>query len=143
MTAVVGIANGGIRPATVIADQLGVPLHLAIARHNQTDELWQQATGEVTVTLPGALPRRFGGTVLLVDDIAGSGATFAAVTQALGPLLADSAVTKSLALCRNAGCSEGPDGWVWDVDDWVVFPWEQGCPDDARRLPVPNKVRTL
>ncbi|WP_181799491.1 phosphoribosyltransferase [Kitasatospora acidiphila] len=139
VTAVVGIANGGTRPATVIADYLKVPLHLIIARHNPTDELWQQATGDVTVTLPGGLPRQFDGTVLLVDDIAGSGATFTAVSRAL---LGTGAVLKTAALCRNAGCAEGPDRWVWDVDDWVVFPWEATHSGETRQLPVPKEVAT-
>ncbi|WP_051812137.1 phosphoribosyltransferase [Kitasatospora sp. MBT63] len=142
VTAVVGIANGGTRPATVIADCLNVPLYNVSARHNRTDALWQQATGNVSVILPDTLPDRFDGTVLLVDDIAGSGATFTAVAHALSQRFGSSAVPKTLALCRNAGCTEGPDGWIWDVDNWVVFPWETTHAGDTRQLPVPKKVAT-
>ncbi|MER5642061.1 phosphoribosyltransferase family protein [Kitasatospora sp. NPDC002227] len=142
VTAVIGIANGGTRPAAVIADCLEVPLYNVTARHNRTDEPWQQATGDVSVVLSNDLPDRFDGTVLLVDDIAGSGATFTAVARALGPKLGSSAVPKTLALCRNAGCTEGPDGWIWDVNNWVVFPWEASHDGDTRQLPVPKKVAT-
>jgi hypoxanthine phosphoribosyltransferase len=142
VTAVIGIANGGLKPATVIANYLRVPLRVVTARHNTTNEPWQQATGNVTVTLPDTLPESFGGTVLLVDDIAGSGATFTAVTRALVTRLATGAVTLTMALCRNDGCTEGPDRWIWPVDDWVVFPWEKAHSGDTRQLPVPKQVMT-
>ncbi|MFJ8043814.1 phosphoribosyltransferase [Kitasatospora sp. NPDC096147] len=142
VSAVIGIANGGIKPATVVADYLGIPLLTAIARHNTSDEPWQQATGQVTVSLPAGLPATLEGTVLLVDDIAGSGATFDAVTTALTPRLQPGSSVLRLALCRNAGCSNGPDRWVWNVDDWVVFPWEDPHDGDTRLMPAPRGVLT-
>lgn len=140
VTTVIGIANGGVKPAKVVADFLMVPLLLVSARHNTSDQPWQQATGRVTVTLPDDLPAPLTGRILLVDDIAGSGATFTAVAQALHGRLGVGAVLQSMALFRNAGCSEGPDRWVWDVDDWVRFPWEDEHPGDTRAVPVPRRV---
>ncbi|MFD0274682.1 phosphoribosyltransferase [Kitasatospora sp. NPDC127111] len=142
VSAVIGIANGGLKPAAVIAEYLGVPLHTATARHNTSNEPWQQATGHVTVALPADLPAALDRTVLLVDDIAGSGATFNAVATALAPRLAVGSAVRTLALCRNIGCAEGPDRWIWDVDDWVVFPWETPHTGETRRLPAPREVRT-
>ncbi|WP_052682167.1 phosphoribosyltransferase [Saccharothrix sp. ST-888] len=142
VTAVIGIANGGVKPATVAADFLKVPLYVASARHNASDQPWQQATGQVTVTLPDDLPPLFTRRVLLVDDIAGSGATFLAVAQALHGRLSAGAVLQTVALCRNAGCTDGPDRWIWDVDDWVVFPWEAPHSGPVRAMPAPRRVIT-
>ena len=142
VTAVIGIANGGVKPATVAADFLKVPLYLASARHNTSDQPWQQATGQVSVILPDDLPTLFTGRVLLVDDIAGSGATFLAVAQAQHGRLGAGAVLQTVALCRNAGCTDGPDRWIWDVDDWVVFPWEAPHTAQVRAMPVPRRVMT-
>ncbi|MCX4758660.1 phosphoribosyltransferase [Kitasatospora purpeofusca] len=142
VTCVIGIASGGIRPATVVADYLQVPLHTVTARHNTSDAPWQQATGEVEVLLPERLPDRFEGRILLVDDIAGSGATFTAVTRALTGRLTDGAVVETLALCRNQGCTDAPARWIWTVDDWVVFPSEQAHAGDTRVLPPVRRVMT-
>ncbi|MGW2544043.1 phosphoribosyltransferase [Kitasatospora sp. NPDC001574] len=142
VTCVIAIAAGGVRPATVVADHLRVPLHAVTARHNTSDDPWQQATGEVHVLLPDRLPARFEGRVLLVDDIAGSGATFTAVTRALACRLTEGAVVETLALFRNQGCADPPGRWTWTVDDWVVFPWEQPHPGDTRALPPARRVMT-
>ncbi|MEU6974066.1 phosphoribosyltransferase [Kitasatospora aureofaciens] len=135
VTCVVGIASGGTHPARVMADYLKVPCHTITARHNTSDAAFQQATGDVEVILPEELPGRFTGTVLLVDDIAGTGATFAAVTDALRGRLADHAAIMTAALFRNRGCLQNPDRWAWSVNDWVAFPWES--PHDGLTQPVP------
>ncbi|MFF2081303.1 phosphoribosyltransferase [Kitasatospora sp. NPDC058162] len=135
VTCVIGIASGGTSPARVMADYLKVPFHTVTARHNASDAAFQQATGTVEVLLPEALPGRFTGTVLLVDDITGTGATFAAVTDALRARFADGAAVMTAALFRNRGCPLNPDRWAWTVNDWVVFPWER--PHHGLTQPVP------
>ncbi|MFD7902960.1 phosphoribosyltransferase [Kitasatospora sp. NPDC059747] len=132
---VIGIASGGIEPARLMADYLKVPFHAVTARHNMSDALFQQATGDVRVLLSDTLPARFSGTVLLVDDIAGTGATFAAVTNALASRLDAAAAIMTAALFRNRGCPQNPDRWAWTVNDWVVFPWEN--PPQGQTQPVP------
>ncbi|MFJ9846179.1 phosphoribosyltransferase family protein [Kitasatospora sp. NPDC101155] len=71
VTCVIGIASGGIKPASLMADYLKVPFHTVTARHNEGDAAWQQATGDVEVLLTDTFPERLAGMVLLVDDIAG------------------------------------------------------------------------
>lgn len=142
VTTVIGIAGGGTAPAERIAARLDVPACRIGARHNSSDALYVQATGAVTVTLPGDFPAALGGRVVLVDDICGSGATFTAVTGALATRTAADTQVETVALCRNVGSRVAPGRWVWDVDDWVVFPWET-CPDiPVRPLPLPGKVLT-
>jgi hypoxanthine phosphoribosyltransferase len=135
IAATIGIANGGLAPARDIAQQLLVPTHQVTARHNPTDAPYTQATGIVTYDLgpfdtafPGRQPA---GTVLIVDDICGSGATFITLLPALAHRLGPNAELHTVALCRNAGSSINPDLWVWTVDDWVAFPWERPPADDA------------
>ncbi|MFJ3791538.1 phosphoribosyltransferase [Kitasatospora sp. NPDC090091] len=135
VSCVIGIASGGIEPARPMADYLKAPFHSVTAKHNRCDAPWQQATGDVEVLVDDTLPDRFGGTVLLVDDIAGTGATFSAVTAALTGRLDDGAAIMSAALFRNRGCARPPDRWAWTVDDWVVFPWER--PHHGLTQPLP------
>lgn len=125
---VVGVARGGTRVATALAGLLGVPSTLVFARHNTSEDTHLPASGDVTVDLtdlPAHLPNMVEGTeVLVVDDICGSGATLQALGRALSPHLgADTALVEAV-LCRNLGSAHVPDLVVWEVDDWVLFPWE-------------------
>ncbi|MFF2955871.1 phosphoribosyltransferase [Kitasatospora sp. NPDC057965] len=142
VSCVIGIASGGIEPARLMANYLKVPFHSVRAKHNKGDALWQQATGNVEVLVDGTLPDRFAGTVLLVDDIAGTGATFSAVTAALSRRLDGGSAIMSAALFRNRGCPQPPDRWAWTVDDWVVFPWETPHRGPTQPLPPLRRVRT-
>ncbi|MFD0432111.1 phosphoribosyltransferase [Streptomyces zhihengii] len=79
---VIAVANGGTIPGAGLAGRLTVPRHIH-AKHNRTDAIHTQATGNVAVAFPDGFPDALSGQVLLVDDICGSGATFDAVTAAL------------------------------------------------------------
>ncbi len=141
-SAVIGIANGGRIPAACIAALLEAPLYDVRARHNLTDAVYTQATGQVGVDL-ASLPdgNRLHGQVLLIDDICGSGATLRTVHAALTATDADIHLVTA-TLCRNEGADFTPDLWLWNVRDWVTFPWETPHPylttDD---LPLPARVQ--
>ncbi|MFD5089826.1 phosphoribosyltransferase [Amycolatopsis thailandensis] len=142
---VIGLANGGISPAHLIATTLGMNARIVRARHNTSDGAYQQATGEVSLdltpltrTLNG---QRLKGRVLVVDDICGSGATLRRVHDDLTPLLSPGAQLLTAVLCLNTGASTLPDYSIWTVSDWVVFPWEQPPADhDTTPLPPPKKA---
>ncbi|MGH3807313.1 MAG: phosphoribosyltransferase [Pseudonocardiaceae bacterium] len=128
ITAVIGIANGGLAPAQALGALLTAPVYRVDAQHNPTDALYTQANGHVTYdllrlasTLAG---RRLAGRILLVDDICGTGATFHALRPALDDHLTSGATIYTVTLCCNAGAVHEPDLWLWTVDDWVRFPWE-------------------
>ncbi|MFD5434738.1 phosphoribosyltransferase [Kitasatospora sp. NPDC127067] len=140
VTCVIGIASGGTKPARLMADYLKVPFHTVTARHNKSDAPFQHATGDVAVRLSNCLPERLSGTVLLVDDIAGTGATFAGVTDALNDRLDDSAEIMTAALFRNRGCAQTPDRWAWTINDWVVFPWEDAHQGQTQPVPPLRQV---
>ncbi|OIJ91708.1 phosphoribosyltransferase [Streptomyces colonosanans] len=139
---VIGIAGGGSAPAEQLAARLGVPVSHVSARHNSSDALYVQATGTVTVTASDGFPDALDGRVVLVDDICGTGATFTAVTDALADRLAPDAHVSTVALCRNVGSPTRPNWWAWDVDDWVVFPWEPHPDTTLRPLPSPERILT-
>lgn len=148
ITAVVGIANGGLAPAANIAHALQAPTYQVTARHNATDDLYLQANGSVIHDLRPLAARlggqRLHGNVLLVDDICGSGATFTTLLPALTPHLAATCTIHTAALCRNTGSDYHPHLWVWDVNDWVRFPWEGPVPGDhpIEDLNLPQRVHT-
>lgn len=139
---VVGIARGGIWPARMIASYLRRPLTIVTARHNATDQPRVQGSGEVAIDMINAGSIGTASRVLLVDDICGSGATLRVVIAALAEQ-AHPELIRTAALCRNLGSSYEPDRWVWDVEDWVAFPWEPppDRPPAIERLPVPATVR--
>ncbi|MDG4830012.1 phosphoribosyltransferase family protein [Solwaraspora sp. WMMD1047] len=147
ITAVVGIANGGLTPAATIAHALRTPTYQVTAKHNTTDDPYHQATGTVSHDLHPLVVRlrgrRLHGNVLLVDDISGSGATFTTLLPALAPHLAATCTVHTAALCRNTGSDHNPRLWLWDVNDWVRFPWEHPIPHGhpIEDLTLPHRVQ--
>lgn len=143
--AVVGIANGGRAPAYAIAAKVGAPVVAVSARHNPDDATYSQATGQVrcdTASFDPLVNRP--GPFLVVDDICGTGATLAAVVEFLARITGPEAEICTATLCRNLGAAPGtPDLYLWDVADWVVFPWESGYPSEHYKvLPVPTEVNS-
>ncbi|MBC2879320.1 MULTISPECIES: phosphoribosyltransferase [Streptomyces] len=135
--AVVGIARGGTRLAEVVAAHLEVDAIIVHARHNVDDACVLQATGQVRLDGEQPSVERFprGARLLMVDDIAGSGATLRTVHRWLCARI-QPAVLRSAVLCRNCGTGTAPDTWGWDVADWVRFPWEGPLNDVTEPLPV-------
>ena len=147
VTAVIGVANGGLAPAQALAALLAVPVYRVDARHNPTGALYTQASGHVTCDarrLASALAgRRLAGRILLVDDICGTGATFHALVPAVADYLTSDATIHTAVLCRNAGAVYEPDLWLWTVDDWVRFPWESTLPTGmaVENLALPGRTQ--
>lgn len=148
ITATIGIANGGLAPARGISELLHIPSYHVNAKHNPTDATYTEATGTVTYDLSPLTTRpatrSLGGAVLVVDDICGTGATFATLLPELAVHLGPDVALRTVALCRNAGSTIAPDLWIWTVDDWVWFPWEPTLAAETtiEDLPIPSRVRT-
>jgi hypoxanthine phosphoribosyltransferase len=143
---VIGIERGGSWPAHAIAALIGVPVRTVRARHNTTDAMYAEATGNVWCTAPGIEPGSLHGLVLVVDDIYGTGATLRSVTRELTALALPGTGLRTATLCRNAGAPSRPDLTVWDgLREWVVFPWENSSEDhdtSARPLPAPERAHS-
>jgi hypoxanthine phosphoribosyltransferase len=140
---VIAVARGGLRPADAIADLLGARLRVVHARHNPTSAPYTQATGHVTCTVTGIEPGRLDGSILIVDDICGTGMTLHTVTGILTRLAAPGTQLHTATLCRNAGSPARPGLTVWDdLREWVIFPWEPPPPlgTAVATLPDPAKA---
>ncbi|MGH3814365.1 MAG: phosphoribosyltransferase [Pseudonocardiaceae bacterium] len=138
---VIGVARGGTRLAHTLAAHLCRPLVMVRASHNHGEVVRQQATGIVTLDVTTATDLDHGLRVLLCDDIYGTGATLAAVSAALDALIVPRQI-QTVTLCRNAGATDHPNLWLWDVRDWVVFPWEPPpATSQTRTLPPRHQAR--
>lgn len=137
---VVAVLRGGREPATLVARSLRICTVAVRARHNPTDAVRSAATGRVELEIPEfeRLPER--SRLLVVDDVCGTGATLEAVRGLLRTHLRPRGL-RTAVLCRNAGSMFRPDLWIWDVRDWVAFPWEAPPDEAAEPLPLPTFVR--
>lgn len=77
---VVGIATGGIVPASLVAHQLGKPLYLLHINYRNADNTPRYEYPRLLAELPALAE---GKHILLVDDVAVSGVTLARAQQAL------------------------------------------------------------
>jgi uncharacterized protein len=139
---VIAVARGGLHPADAIAGLLGARLRVVQARHNPTSAPYTQATGNVTCTVTGVEPGSLDGSVLIVDDICGTGLTLQTVTSALTRLAGPSAQLRTATLCRNAGSPIRPGLTVWDdLREWVIFPWESPPPAGTAAAALPDPAQ--
>ncbi|MEU1824103.1 phosphoribosyltransferase family protein [Streptomyces abikoensis] len=129
---IVGIMRGGMIPAVMIAHRLGIrDVRTIEVTHTATDGVNAVKTSVPAHTNPASLGDLAGRDVLLVDDIAGSGATLERtrrMVEALGVRqLRAAALTVNLA---NWTATEAPEQRIDYVgertDTWVIFPWETG-----------------
>jgi uncharacterized protein len=134
---VVGIARGGVELASFIGAWFGVPVATLTARHNVSDGPYAEMADAVEIT--GAVPITGPGSILIADDICGTGDTFTAVVSYVTGQLGH-VVIRTVALCRNNGAAFTPDAWAWNVADWVSFPWEEPPSSRAELLPVPERL---
>ena len=112
---VVGIARGGILPASIVASNLRVPLYLIQVTRGSAPVSWTYAPGEVASS-SARRPR-----ALLVDDIASSGQT---LLKAKGFL-----ESAGMIVCTNTVFYDQRTALRPDIGslalDYVRFPWER------------------
>ncbi len=137
---VIGIARGGTQLAHTLAARLRRPVVTVRAWHNRGDAVRQQATGIVNFDITAATSIDHGLRVLLCDDICGTGATLATVSAAIDALIVPRQI-QTVTLCRNEGATDHPDLWLWDVRDWVVFPWEPPPPPTSPTRTLPPRYQ--
>lgn len=121
-TVIVGIARGGLIPATFFASaiqeaRLAV---MSIAR-NRTDEIYS-ARGDPELAWMSPEARFEGERVLLVDDVTSSGKTLSFACDMLSTRGAQHVETAVVA--RMEGSAFVPNYVGVTLDDWIVFPWE-------------------
>jgi hypoxanthine phosphoribosyltransferase len=121
--AIVGVSRGGIVPARILADALGVEMLLALRVSHWRRTMERE---EPVVELPYRISLR-GRKVLVVDDIVDTGATLELASSFVKREW-EPAEVRTAALTWIQGARFKPDyyvetlpGRVWD---WYIYPWK-------------------
>ena len=126
----VGIVRGGMIPTVWLAHRLGVrDVRCIEVTRTTSDGINAAKTTLPTARNPASLGDLTGLNVLLVDDIAGSGATLAHTVDMLRDLGAAQVRTAVLTVNRANWAREAEPESVIDYiaslnHTWIVFPWE-------------------
>lgn len=123
--AIIGIGRGGLIPATLLAYKLDVNkvYNFSVQSYSADNKQLQQFT---TVQEPGDDIKQFSDkNVIVVDDLADSGNTFAYIKERLAELhgLHD---VKTAAICIKEHTAHIPDFFVtvYPKSEWIIFPWD-------------------
>lgn len=121
---IVGIGRGGLLPAVLVCEGLGVQrmTTLFVNSYNKRKQQDVTITHWPDVDLSGC-------RVLIVDDIAASGNTFTTVVDAIQKRYHPQCI-RTAALVINADrCLCKPDFYARAIhrapNDWIVFPWDK------------------
>ncbi len=116
---IVGIARGGLTLAHCMAEGLDI-------REVQTlrTELYDSTCKRDELSIFGTCSFSDIKRVLVVDDIADSGETFAAIMSHLKEKYGEIEF-KSAALFYKKTSVYEPDYWINEADDWIDFFWER------------------
>ena len=144
---IVGITRGGLVPANLLSQYLGIKLHtldvsLRDSNHPPESNLWmaEDAFGYVPNSTPDTtrVDPAYRKKILVVDDINDQGNTIAWIKKDWqGNCLPDNDVwnhvwgnnVRFATLTNNLASKETVDYSVWEVnkaeeDCWLVYPWE-------------------
>jgi len=115
---VIGIARGGLFPATAVACSLRVEMFpVRITRRVNDEVVYDDPVWKVPMTDDVA-----GKTVAIVDEIADSGKTLAKVAKAA----LEKGATKVITAClvSHSWADPQPGVTVLKTDAFVIFPWD-------------------
>ena len=145
ITCIIGIANGGMIPATLIAKQLGVnkllSCNLKSYQEDKPREGVHNNTDIVKINSFPSFEEIKNEKILIVDDLVDTGLTFKKIKEHLyiwpktenlfpspGETWASSTCEKyyTATLYFKPKSTYMPDHTVreFDNDEWIVFPWE-------------------
>lgn len=126
---VIALARGGLVPATIIANKLGVRhVHsLGLSSYEMSIE-GEERPGEFNLyqALPTNAPRMNpDDVVLIVDDISDKGTTFKYAKEYIKQIVGGTVVTMSLTIKPETQFKPDYYDEVVDQEQWLVFPWEK------------------
>lgn len=111
----VAIARGGLVPAAIIANQLGIRWVDTVCINSYDDETFQQQELQILKEL-----KSNNQDILVIDDLVDSGKTFALVKEMLPK-------AHYAAIYAKPSGKTSADTYLKEVsqDTWLVFPWEE------------------
>lgn len=130
--AVVGIARGGLFPATAVACALRRELYPVRVTRRRNDVV----TYDSPVWITPVPPRVKGQVVAIVDEISDTGATVAMVAEAAREAGASRIVTA--VLVSHTWATPAPDLTTLVTDELVIFPWDNQVLVAGRWQPHPE-----
>jgi hypoxanthine phosphoribosyltransferase len=132
---ILGISRGGLVPAVALSNVLSVPeFHVvAVGRNVGTGRYLDKQPPKMLWR--GNLDAVRGRRVLVIDDVAGTGETLRYVCDQV--TLAGAGKVRSTVVVKMQQGNSVPDFFAVELDDWVVFPWEDSeVPASAQTRPV-------
>ncbi len=139
---ILGVSRGGLVPAVSLSNVLGISaFHVTAVGRNVGDGQYLEKQPP-RVLWHGDLAAVRGKRVLVVDDVAGSGETLRYVCEQA--VLAGAASVRTAVVVRMRQGASAADFVAVELDDWVVFPWEdRELPQGARTrhvtMPEPGR----
>ena len=114
---IVGISRGGLVPARILSDILGVKkvgiLGISFYKGLGETEEKPEITQDLSIDVKGS-------SILLVDDVADSGKSLKAAKK----YLQDGGIIKTATLHYKPRSEYKPDYFVHSTSAWIVYPWE-------------------
>lgn len=126
---IVALARGGLVPATIMANKLGVRrvYSLGISSYEQYENgVELPGRLEMYQRIPTNIKRHHNDEItLVVDDISDRGGTFVYAKEYLQEILGGNILTMSLVIKPET--KHKPDYYheCAPQDQWIVFPWEK------------------
>ncbi|MEM0966230.1 MAG: phosphoribosyltransferase family protein [Verrucomicrobiota bacterium] len=115
----VGISRGGLPIGVCLSHRLGLPFTPVEVRSYRED----RTQGDVVLDTPEEVLNRCTGHVLLVDDLADSGRTFAFLLEKFKELTGPKITIATLYYKPTSVIV--PHHYVEETSKWIVFPWEE------------------
>jgi uncharacterized protein len=133
-TVVVGIARGGLVPASFFANALHTTRFVLVSiRRNSTNEVYSEKQDPQLAWI-SSQARLDGEHVLLVDDVTGSGETLRFTCALLAARGAEE--TRTVVLARMRHSTFVPNYVGVTLDDWIIFPWENAKSPIGKIVPI-------
>lgn len=123
---VIGIANGGLPPKLIVADELDLDSDNLRVKSYDEKIIGQQGEVELIRDINSDIK---GKHVLLVDDLVDSGKTMEFVVRHLMEKGAASVTTA--VFFKKPTSTHNPDFYVDTTEKWVVFPWDKRATERA------------
>lgn len=117
---IIGVTNGGIIPARIISDLLGISQLTMVGVRSYTGTIKNKKQPVLTQPVPMSLENK---KVLVIDDIADSGTTLQFLKRYIPTLGTLATVMATIYYKRSSTVI--PNWYAKETSRWIVFPWER------------------